>query len=245
MKTNQQPTVIITGASGGYGAGIAETFCQRGYRVWITARNGRKLEEVASRIGATAIVADATNSADWDRVIKTVLDATGRIDALVNNAGAAGRIAPTAELTDEEIIQTLSLNLTSVILGCRRVAPVMSAQGSGTIVNISSVCAKYSWPGWSIYSAAKAGVERFSKGLYLEVRPSGVRVTTLTPSWGATEFCDNSGIGGHPATDPAVRAKCTHPLELGKIVADVVETPAHLEILELTVVPTVQEIMPL
>jgi NADP-dependent 3-hydroxy acid dehydrogenase YdfG len=88
-------------------------------------------------------------------------------------------------------------------------------------------------------------VERFSKGLYLEVRTSGVRVTTLTPSWGATEFCDNSGIGGHPATDPAVRAKCTHPLELGKIVADVVETPAHLEILELTVVPTVQEIMPL
>lgn len=244
MKKNQ-PAVIVTGASGGYGAGIAETFCQRGYRVWITARNGKKLEEVASRIGATAIVADATSAADWDRVIKTVLDATGRIDALVNNAGAAGRIAPTAELTDEEIVQTLNLNLTSVILGCRRVAPVMSAQGSGTIVNISSVCAKYSWPGWSIYSAAKAGVERFSKGLYLEVRPSGVRVTTLTPSWGATEFCDNSGIGGHPATDPAVRAKCTHPLELGKIVADVVETPAHLEILELTVVPTVQEIMPL
>lgn len=72
---NTQPTVIITGASGGYGAGIAETFTQRGYRVWITARNGKKLEEVASRIGATAIVADATNSADWDRVIKTVLDA--------------------------------------------------------------------------------------------------------------------------------------------------------------------------
>lgn len=242
---NRQPIVIVTGASGGYGAGIAETFTKRGYRVWITARNAKKLEEVASRIGATAIVADATNPADWDRVIKTVLDAAGRIDALVNNAGAAGRIAPTAELTDEEIIQTLSLNLTSVILGCRRVAPVMSAQGSGTIVNISSVCAKYSWPGWSIYSAAKAGVERFSKGLYLEVRTRGVRVTTLTPSWGATEFCDNSGIGGHPATDPAVRAKCTHPLELGKIVADVVEAPAHLEILELTVVPTVQEIMPL
>jgi NADP-dependent 3-hydroxy acid dehydrogenase YdfG len=162
-----------------------------------------------------------------------------------NNAGAAGRIAPTVDLSDEEIVQTLSLNLTSVILGCRRVAPVMSAQGSGTIVNISSVCAKYSWPGWSIYSAAKAGVERFSKGLYLEVRTSGVRVTTLTPSWGATDFCDVSGIGGHPAMDPAVRAKCTHPLELGKIVADIVETPAHLGILELTVVPTVQEIMPL
>ncbi len=244
MKTNS-PTVIVTGASGGYGAGIAETFTRRGYRVWITARNAAKLEQVAARIGATAIVADATQPADWDRVIKTVLDATGRIDVLVNNAGAAGRIAPTVELSEEEILQTISLNLTSVVLGSRRVAAVMSAQGSGTIINLSSVCAKYSWPGWSIYSAAKAGVERFGKGLYLEVRTRGVRVTTLTPSWGATEFCDHSDIAGHPASDPAVRAKCTHPLELGKIVADIVETPAHLEILELTVVPTVQEIMPL
>jgi NADP-dependent 3-hydroxy acid dehydrogenase YdfG len=242
---NKKLTVIVTGASGGYGAGIAETFAKQGAQVFITARNEAKLKEVASRIGATAIAADATNAADWDRVIKTVMDSTGRIDALINNAGAGGRIAPTAEQSDEEIIQTLHLNLTSVILGCRRVAPIMTAQGSGTIVNISSVCAKYSWPGWSIYSAAKAGVERFSKGLYLEVRPSGVRVTVLTPSWGATEFCDNSGIGGHPATDPAVRAKCTHPHELGKIVADIVATPAHLEILEMTVVPTVQEIMPL
>lgn len=245
MKTNNAPTVIVTGASGGYGAGIAETFCQRGYRVWITARNEAKLNEVATRIGATPIVADATSAADWDRVIKTVLDASGRIDVLVNNAGAGGRIAPTADQSDEEILQTINLNLTSVIFGCRRVAPIMSGQGSGVIINISSVCAKYSWPGWSIYSAAKAGVERFGKGLYLELRPNGVRVTNLTPSWGATEFCDNSGIGGHPATDPAVRAKCTHPLELGKIVADIVETPAHLEIMELTVVPTVQEIMPL
>jgi short-subunit dehydrogenase len=142
-------------------------------------------------------------------------------------------------------LRTLSLNLTSVILGCRRAAPVMCRQGSGTIINISSVCAKYSWPGWSIYSAAKAGVERFSKGLYTEVRPHGVRVTTLTPSWGATDFCDASELSGHPSTHSSVRERCTHPLELGKIVADIVATPAHLEILELTVVPTVQDISPL
>jgi len=243
--SNNQPTAIITGASGGYGAGIAEIFTQRGFHVWITARNASKLNDVASRIGATALPADVTSASDWDRVIRTVLDGSGRIDALVNNAGAAGRIAPTADLSDEEIAATLSLNLTSVILGCRRVAPVMCGQGFGTIVNISSVCAKYSWPGWSIYSAAKAGVDRFSKGLYAEVREKGVKVTTLTPSWGATEFCDASGIGGHPATDPEIRAKCTHPLELGRIVADIVATPRHLEILEMTVLPTVQEIMPL
>lgn len=244
MNSSKQ-TVIVTGASGGYGAGIAETFAQQGANVWITARNATKLQEVANRTGARAFVADATNGADWDVLIETVLKTDGRIDVLINNAGAAGPIEPTAEQSDEAIMQTLDLNLTSVILGCRRAAAIMCQQGSGTIVNLSSVCAKYSWPGWSIYSAAKAGVERFSKGLYTEVRTSGVRVTTITPSWGATEFCDASKIGGHPASNPEVRAKCTHPLELGKIIADVVATPAHLEILELTVVPTVQEFMPL
>lgn len=238
-------TIIVTGASGGYGAGIAEVFAKQGMDVWIVARSEAKLRAVADRIAAHAIIGDVTSGADWDRIVETVLAASGRIDVLVNNAGAAGPIAPTVDQTDAAILSTVNLNLNSVILGCRRVAAIMARQSSGSIVNISSVCAKYSWGGWSIYSAAKAGVERFSKGLYTEVREQGVRVTTITPSWGNTEFCESSEISGHPTEDPAVRAECTHPLELGKIVADVVATPKHLEILELTVVPTVQEILPL
>lgn len=244
-KTSAQPTAIVTGASRGYGVGIARALRARGYTVFITGRSAEALEEVATELGATAIPADATRGADWDRVIETVLAATGRIDVLVNNAGAGGRIAPVAELSDDEVLDCLSLNLTATILGCRRVAPIMRVQRSGTIVNLSSVCAKYSWPGWSVYSAAKAGVERFSKGLYTELRDAGVRVTTLTPSWGATDFCEASQIAGHPALDPATRERCTHPDELGKLVADIVATPAHLEILELTVVPLVQELVPL
>ncbi|AHF92605.1 hypothetical protein OPIT5_22635 [Opitutaceae bacterium TAV5] len=240
-----KPTAIVTGASAGYGAGIAEALCRAGFAVFVTARSAGKLGQVAARIGATAIVADVTRPEDRDRVVSTVLAAGGRIDVLVNNAGAAGRVACVDGQTDEEIVRTLTLNLTSVFFGCRRVGAVMRRQKSGVMLNISSVCARYSWPGWSVYSAAKAGVERLGKGLYAELREAGVRVTTLTPSWGATEFGNASAIAGHPSLAPEIRTRCTRPAELGKIVVDIVCAPSHLEILDLTVVPTVQEIIPL
>jgi len=244
-RSVSKPVAIVTGASNGYGSGIAQALVQAEYSVFITARNADKLQAVAQQIGATPIIADVTKPEDWDRVIATVMQEEGRIDVLVNNAGAGGKIAPIEDQSDEEIVQTLLLNLTSVFFGSRRVAQVMRAQKCGTIINISSVCAKYSWPGWTVYSAAKAGVERLSKGLYLELREAGVRVTVLTPSWGATDFGEASGIEDHPSMAPEIRARCTKPIELGKIVVDIVATPPHLEILELTVVPTVQEIMPL
>jgi NADP-dependent 3-hydroxy acid dehydrogenase YdfG len=245
MPSTGPPVAIVTGASGGFGVGIARALVGEGYRVFATARSEDRLRRAAAEVGAEPVVADATRGADWDRLFATVLDAAGRVDLLVNNAGAGGRVADVVELTDEEIFACVQLNLTGVILGCRRAAPVLRRQGGGTIVNISSVCARYSWPGWSVYSAAKAGVERFGKGLYAELRGSGVRVTTLTPSWGATDFADASGIGNHPSTLPGTRERCIHPDELGRIVADIARAPAHLEILELTVLPTVQEIIPL
>ncbi|QYY35656.1 SDR family oxidoreductase [Ruficoccus sp. ZRK36] len=243
---NKNPlTVIVTGGSGGFGAGIAGALSQAGHHVYITGRNHDKLLQVANATGATSVVADVTSPADWDCVIDTVMTERGCIDVLVNNAGAGGRIAPVDEQTDEEIIETINLNLTAVLLGCRRVGKIMKSQHSGYVINVSSICAQYSWSGWSVYSAAKAGVERLSKGLYAELRESGVRVTTLTPSWGATEFGEASSIAGHPTLDPEVRRQCIQPDDMGRLVLHLVSTPSHLNQLELTVLPTVQDISPL
>ncbi len=238
-------TAIVTGASSGFGQGIAKVLAHNGYRTFITGRNQEKLDSAAASVGAIPVVADVTKEEDWDRVLSSVLAVSPTIDVLVNNAGGGGTIAPVIDQSDDAILESLLLNLGSVMLGCRRVAPVMRAQRSGTIINISSVCAKYSWPGWSVYSAAKAGVERFGKGLYTELRDSGVRVTTVTPSWGATGFFDSLDVTGHPSTETTTRAQCIHPEELGRVVWDIVQLPAHLEILETTVVPMVQEIVPL
>jgi len=149
------------------------------------------------------------------------------------------------EQTDDDIAESIAINLTGTILGCRRAATVMQQQKSGTIINISSICAKYAWPGWSVYSAAKAGVGSVTKCLYTELRAHGVRVTTLIPSWGATDFAATPDLAGHPVRDAAIRAQCTKPVELGEIAAHICTLPPHLEVLEYTVVPMVQEIMPL
>ena len=130
------------------------------------------------------------------------------------------------------------------MLGCRRVGAAMAARGRGTIVNVSSVCALYAWPGWSVYTAAKAGLAKFSHGLYTELRPHGVRVTCLTPSWGRTGFNRAAGITG-ASEDPALAEKCTSPEELGAIVKSILETPDHLAVPDLVVQPMVQDICPM
>jgi len=163
------------------------------------------------------------------------------VDVLVNNAGAGIHIAPMMEQADDEIAACIAVNLTGAIYGCRRVAKVMQAQGSGTIVNISSICDSECWPGFAVYGAAKAGLLHFSGHLYVEMRPRGVRVTCLTPSWGATEFGAAARLSPKPAD---LCAQMTQPEELGEIVAQICELPDHLVIRTITVLPMIQEIVP-
>ena len=232
--------ILVTGGTDGYGRGIAAVLVRAGARVTVTGRSEAKLDAVARELGVRAIRADVASGADWDRV----LAGTGPLDVLVNNAGAGGRIAPVAEQTDAEIESTIATNLVGAMLGCRRVGADMAKLGYGTIVNVSSVCALYAWPGWSIYTAAKAGLAKFSHGLYTELRPHGVRVTCLTPSWGQTGFNKAAGITG-ASEDPALASKCTAPEELGELVKTILETPDHLAIPDVVLQPMVQAIEPM
>jgi len=235
-------TAIVTGGSKGYGYGIAEALKSRGAEVWITSRHEDELKRAAERLGVYSCKADATRGEDWDRLIREVTDRTGTVDILVNNAGGGIKKAPLIEQSDQEIERSISLNLTASILGCRRVVPFMKKRKSGTIINVSSVCAREAWPGWSVYSAAKVGLSLFSQCLYLEVQDFGVRVTTLIPSWGETEFLAAAGI---PQRDSDTEKRVTKPRELGDLIVQICELPEHLEILDLTVLPTVQKIVPL
>ncbi|MCX5658488.1 MAG: SDR family NAD(P)-dependent oxidoreductase [Planctomycetota bacterium] len=241
----QGAVAIVTGGSAGYGLGIAHALVNAGAHVWITGRDVKALEAAASSTGGKSFRADVTKPKDWDRLFARVMKVHGRVDLLVNNAGSGVLIAPMAEQTDDAIAASIAANLTGAMLGCRRAATVMAKQKSGTIINISSVCAEHAWPGWGPYSAAKAGMNQFGRCLYAELRPAGVRVTTLTPSWGATDFVKAAKIKGHPAGDPKVAAKCMTGAEMGDLVVSICRTPDHLVMLEVRVQPTVQEIMPL
>ena len=188
--------VLITGASSGYGKAIAKAFKDNGNTVIMTARNLEKLENAKKEVGGNlAFTMDVTNPQDWERALEIVSEKYGRLDVLVNNAGGGITIKEVSEFTTEEIDATIKLNLNSVIYGCKAFSNIMKAQRSGTIINISSVCARQCWPTWSVYAAAKAGVLNFSKGMYLEMQPYNVRVSCVIPSSASTGFQSACGIG--------------------------------------------------
>jgi len=243
MKTDLSgKTAIVTGGAKGYGEGMAAALAAKGANVWITGRDQAVLEAAAVKLGVHALRADVTSPADWDRVFGAVLAETGRIDVLVNNAGGGVRIADVTDTSDREIEESIAVNLTGAIFGCKRAAEVMKRQRSGTIINVSSVCQNQAWPGWSTYSAAKAGLAQFSNGLYTELREHGVRVTTLVPSWGATNFLDAAGLKPFSAE---LAERCIQPEDLGDLVVTICELPSHLELQDLTVWPLVQKVEPL
>ena len=231
---------IVTGGGSGFGKGIAEALSTAGAKVWITGRNRGKLVAAAEEIGARAFVADASVGEDWDRLLAEV----GDVGVLVNNAGFGGKIAPLTEQDDAGIAAVIATNLTGAIMGASRVARIMAKRRRGVIVNISSVCALHSWPGWSVYTAAKAGLLKFSHALHTEMRPYGVRVSCLIPSWGQTNFNRAAGISG-ASEDSKLAKECISPSQLGKIVTDIVALPDHLAVPELVVQPMIQEIIPM
>ena len=110
------------------------------------------------------------------------------IDFLINYAGGAVKVAPIEEMDDEVNKKIIDLNLNSTIMSCRTFTPQFKRQGFGKIINVSSACDRRSWPGWSVYSAAKAAVNAFTRCLYTELRPHGICVMLLVPGGSNTGF---------------------------------------------------------
>ena len=155
--------------------------------------------------GIEAITPNATRWEDWQELFAFVMAKHGRVNILVNNAGGGVAIADTVDQTVEAVDEIIALNLNSVVYGSMIFGKQMQAQGSGTIINISSTCATEAWPGFSVYAAAKSGVVSLSKGMYTELRPFGVRVTAVIPGAGATNFSKNAGLAEPPTPSSSSR----------------------------------------
>ncbi len=230
--------VLITGASSGYGKAIAKAFKNNGDIIIMTARNYEKLEQARKEIGGDmAFSMDVTKPEHWENAVNIIKEKYGRLDVLVNNAGGGITIKEVSELTTDEIDTTIRLNLNSVIYGCRAFADMMKEQKCGTMINISSVCARQCWPTWSVYAAAKAGVLNFSKGMYLEMQPYNVRVTCVIPSSASTGFQSACGIG--ETTDKLL------PEDIAETVLYVANLPQRAVVEDVTVWGIDKEINPL
>ncbi len=188
--------VLITGATSGYGLATAKKFRDSGDIVIVASRNAQKVNKVVEENGFDAGYAiDVTDYSAWENMKNRMIEKYGRIDVLVNNAGGGISIADTTEQTKESIDGIVALNLNSVIYGSSIFGNVMKKQRDGIIINISSVCARHCWGGWSVYAAAKAGVLNFTKGLYVELQKYGVRATCIIPASASTGFQNSAGIG--------------------------------------------------
>lgn len=230
--------VLITGATSGYGFATAKKFKENGDTVIAVSRDKAKVERTVAECGfADGFALDVTDYNGWCALKDYVKEKYGRIDVLVNNAGGGVSIAEVTGQTKENIDKSIALNLNSVIYGSKEFGEMMKAEGDGIIINISSVCARHCWGGWSVYAAAKAGVLNFTKGLYVELRPYGVRATCIIPAAASTGFQSGAGIGEENQT---LRAE-----DIANAVFYAANQPKGVVIEEMTVWGTSQDVQPL
>ena len=187
-------TAVITGVGSGFGKATAELFAKADQvNLILIDYNKKALDataEVCKAAGSKviAIPGDVTKLETFELALKEALENFGKVDFLLNYAGGALKVAPIEEMDDETNRRIIDLNLTSTIMSCRTFTPQFKKQGYGKIFNVSSACDRRSWPGWSVYSAAKAAVNAFTRCLYTELRPHGVAVMLLVPGGSNTGF---------------------------------------------------------
>lgn len=178
---------VVTGAARGIGRAIAEAFASAGGRVVMADRDVEPLERAAADLrqaGAdvTAVAADVAKPEDVVRLMEAAVDAYGRIDTLINNAGVSRWKSP-LELTVDEWDEVLNINLRGVFLCAREAARRMREQGGGAIVNIASTRALMSEPDSEAYAASKGGVVALTHALAVSLGPYGIRVNAISPGW--------------------------------------------------------------
>jgi NAD(P)-dependent dehydrogenase (short-subunit alcohol dehydrogenase family) len=200
---------LITGSSRGLGRALAEAVLAAGHNLVATARNPAQLADVAERYGdqVRAVALDVTDEQAAANAIKSAVDAFGRLDVLVNNAGY-GDVSSIEDTSLADFRGQIETNLFGVITVTKAAIPLMREQGSGHIIQLSSIGGRVGAVGRAPYSAAKWGVEGFSEVLAKEVGPLGIKVTIIEPGGFRTDFAGSSTTirEGRPEYDSTVGA---------------------------------------
>jgi NAD(P)-dependent dehydrogenase (short-subunit alcohol dehydrogenase family) len=208
--------VALTGASRGIGAASARVFAGSGARVVLLARSRDEIGQIAAEIGpqALALPCDVADPAGLGAALDQAVQWGGRLDVLVNNAAVIEPIARLADSDPAEWGRAIDINLKGVFHGMRAAIPLMKAQGSGTIITISSGAAHQPLEGWGAYCSAKAGAAMLTRIAHLEESSWGLRVFGLSPGTVATDMqvkIKASGVNPVSQLDPSVHIPADWP----------------------------------
>jgi 3-hydroxy acid dehydrogenase/malonic semialdehyde reductase len=242
-------TIVVTGASAGFGAAIARRFVAGGDRVVAGARRKDRLDALAAELGPAVLPVelDVTDRAAVADVLGGLARPFAEVDVLVNNAGLAWGLEPAQSADLDKWERMIATNCTGLVRCTRALLPGMVERGRGHIVNIGSIAGSYPYPGGNVYGATKAFVHQFSLDLRADLHGTGVRVTCVEPGLvGGTEFSLVRFDGDRQRADALYAG--AHALTADDV-ADAVywaaTQPEHVNVNTVEIMPVTQSFGPL
>ena len=220
--------IVITGASSGIGAALAERLGRAGHRLALAARREDELQKVAQRIGGEMIVmaTDVTRRGDVERLRDRAIAAFGYVDVWVNNAGR-GITRPVLDLTDSDFDTIMAVNVKSALYGMQAIVPHFMSRERGHLINVSSFLSRVPIATYrSAYNAAKAALNALTANLRVDLaaKHPGIHVSLVMPGLVITDFASNA-VGGSPTLPPAVVAEGQTAEQVAEAIAGVIDTP--------------------
>lgn len=240
-------TVLITGATSGFGEASARRFAKAGWRVIGTGRRADRLSGLKAELGELfhAAAFDITDDAASDAALAALPGAFADVDVLINNAGLALGTAPAQDCSLEDWKTMIATNVTGLVAITHKLLPKLIAR-KGVIVNLASIASNWPYPGGNVYGGTKAFVRQFSLGLRSDLHGKGVRVTSIEPGLCESEFTLVRTGGDKEAYDRLYKgAHALQPEDIAETIFWIATQPPHVNINSLEIMPVSQSWAPL
>ena len=236
-------TLLVTGATAGFGAAAARLFVRNGWQAVVTGRRSDRIEALVAELGVDksyGAVFDIRDANAIDMALSALPEQFGSIDLLINNAGLALGTAPAFKADLDQWRQMVDTNVTGLMAITHKMLPGLIAR-RGAIINISSVAASYPYPGGNVYGGTKAFVRQFSLGLRSDLHGTGVRVTSIEPGMAETEFTLVRTSGNKDISEALYKGADPMTAEdMAEMLFWVASLPPHININALELMPVSQ-----
>ena len=243
MTDPKQLTVLVTGATSGFGEAAARRFSAAGARVVVTGRRQARLDELVQRLGprAHALCFDVGDRAACEVAVASLPDPFAAVDVLLNNAGLALGLDPAPRADLDHWDTMIRTNCNGLVCMTRLLLPGMVERGRGHVINLSSVAANWPYPGANVYGATKAFVTQFSHNLRCDLHGQNVRVTDIEPGLCKTEFSLVRFGGDEDRADaPYANIRYLSADDIAETIYWAATLPEHVNINRLEVMPVGQ-----